>query len=265
VGEQTVRQLNPWSAIGLRTGQVRVQQTVRLLNEWSTIGSTNQFSIKINQCPTNGRTNRRLMNGLNNQWVSLETTEHCLMLRSCFFSTEGKSESKPGTESKSKSKPDSESKPESKSGTGDKSESKSNTEDEPEPNSDTKAKSETTSWFGWKWGRKHYEGGFQDKMNRKEAALILGVRANACQELILDRYRSLMRSNHPDLGGSPYVSGKINEAKEMLASRAKSDPQWAMRLKRRKERQARREARQEKRREAKEAKEAKAKNKTAKC
>lgn len=32
----------------------------------------------------------------------------------------------------------------------------------------------------------------------------------------MERYRSLMRINHPDLGGSPYICMKINEAKNFL-------------------------------------------------
>merc|ERR1712080_677808 len=78
------------------------------------------------------------------------------------------------------------------------SESKSNTDNksDSESNPESKDKSKSASWFGWEWGRKHYEGGFQAKMNRKEAALILGVRANSCEEMIMDRYRSIIISSH---------------------------------------------------------------------
>ena len=70
-----------------------------------------------------------------------------------------------------------------------------------------------------------HEGGFLDKMDRREAALILGVRENASKERIMERYRQLMKVNHPDLGGSPYVSTKINEAKELLSKTARSEEQ----------------------------------------
>ena len=70
-----------------------------------------------------------------------------------------------------------------------------------------------------------HDGGFQDKMDRREAALILGVRENASRERIMERYRQLMKVNHPDLGGSPYVSTKINEAKELLSKTARSEEQ----------------------------------------
>lgn len=69
----------------------------------------------------------------------------------------------------------------------------------------------------------YHEGGFAEKMDRTEAALILGVRDNASKEKIMERYRQLMKVNHPDLGGSPYVSTKINEAKELLSKTARSE------------------------------------------
>ena len=68
-----------------------------------------------------------------------------------------------------------------------------------------------------------HEGGFLDKMDRREAALILGVRDGATKERVQLRYRQLMKVNHPDLGGSPYVSTKINEAKELLSKTARSE------------------------------------------
>ena len=72
-------------------------------------------------------------------------------------------------------------------------------------------------------GVQYHEGGFGEKMDRTEAALILGVRDNASKEKIMERYRQLMKVNHPDLGGSPYVSTKINEAKELLSKTARSE------------------------------------------
>ncbi|KAH0624183.1 hypothetical protein JD844_007669 [Phrynosoma platyrhinos] len=45
----------------------------------------------------------------------------------------------------------------------------------------------------------YYRGGFEVKMTKREAALILGVRR----------------------GGSPYVAAKINEAKDLLEGQAK--------------------------------------------
>jgi DnaJ family protein C protein 19 len=33
---------------------------------------------------------------------------------------------------------------------------------------------------------------------------------------VLQVHRKLMKSNHPDLGGSPFIASKVNEAKELL-------------------------------------------------
>ena len=71
-------------------------------------------------------------------------------------------------------------------------------------------------WFGVGVGAKYYEGGFEDVMTRREAALILGVRESSDPKRIKDAHRKLLILNHPDTGGSTYLSGKINEAKEML-------------------------------------------------
>jgi hypothetical protein len=70
----------------------------------------------------------------------------------------------------------------------------------------------------------YYEGGFEDKMTKREAALILGCREAASKEQIMERYRVLIRLNHPDMGGSPTLAGKVNEAKIMLHQDAHSDP-----------------------------------------
>ena len=70
-------------------------------------------------------------------------------------------------------------------------------------------------WFGVGEGS-YYEGGFDDKMTKKEAALILGVRESSSAQRIKDAHRKLLILNHPDTGGSTYLSGKINEAKELL-------------------------------------------------
>ena len=63
---------------------------------------------------------------------------------------------------------------------------------------------------------KYYKGGFEAKMTKKEAALILGVSPNAAPKKIKDCHKRIMLLNHPDRGGSPYIAAKINEAKDLI-------------------------------------------------
>ena len=71
-------------------------------------------------------------------------------------------------------------------------------------------------FFDLSVGTKYYEGGFEDKITRKEAALILGVRESSAPKRIKEAHRKLLILNHPDTGGSTFIAGKINEAKELL-------------------------------------------------
>lgn len=70
--------------------------------------------------------------------------------------------------------------------------------------------------------RAFYRGGFQQVMNRREAALILGVREQAALEKIKEAHRRVMVANHPDSGGSTYLATKINEAKDILLKKSKA-------------------------------------------
>ncbi|XP_046868145.1 mitochondrial import inner membrane translocase subunit TIM14 isoform X2 [Drosophila willistoni] len=65
---------------------------------------------------------------------------------------------------------------------------------------------------------KYYKGGFEPKMSKREAALILGVNPSANKLKIKDAHKKIMLLNHPDRGGSPYLAAKINEAKDFLDS-----------------------------------------------
>lgn len=73
-----------------------------------------------------------------------------------------------------------------------------------------------TEWFGVGVGTKFYEGGFEEKMTRREAALILGVRESSTAKRIKEAHRKILIINHPDTGGSTYITSKVNEAKELL-------------------------------------------------
>lgn len=80
-----------------------------------------------------------------------------------------------------------------------------------------KRKEEGKPLFGsTSFGASFYKGGFKDTMDRREAALILGLRESADKKRIQAHHRRLLRLNHPDTGGSTFLSTKINEAKDML-------------------------------------------------
>ena len=68
---------------------------------------------------------------------------------------------------------------------------------------------------------KYYRGGFELKMSKREAALILGVGPSANQKRYRAAHRSIMLLNHPDKGGSPYLAAKINQAKDLLDTLSK--------------------------------------------
>ena len=63
---------------------------------------------------------------------------------------------------------------------------------------------------------KYYRGGFDAKMSKREAALILGVSPTAQAKKVRECHKRIMLLNHPDKGGSPYLAAKINEAKDLL-------------------------------------------------
>lgn len=66
-------------------------------------------------------------------------------------------------------------------------------------------------------GKAFYKGGFEAKMTKKEATLILSLSERSLtKDKVRKAHRTLMLLNHPDRGGSPYLATKVNEAKEFL-------------------------------------------------
>ena len=65
-----------------------------------------------------------------------------------------------------------------------------------------------------------YRGGFDAKMTKREASLILGIREKSTKTELREAHRKLMLLNHPDSGGSTYLASKINEAKDLLIGAA---------------------------------------------
>ena len=57
-------------------------------------------------------------------------------------------------------------------------------------------------------------------MGRDEAWQVLGLKPGAGPEQISEAHRRLMMKVHPDHGGSDYLAGKVNTAREVLLKRS---------------------------------------------
>uniref|UniRef100_A0A452SYT4 Mitochondrial import inner membrane translocase subunit TIM14 n=1 Tax=Ursus maritimus TaxID=29073 RepID=A0A452SYT4_URSMA len=69
----------------------------------------------------------------------------------------------------------------------------------------------------------YYRGGFEHKMPKQEAALTAGVSSTNNKGKIRAALLQIMLFNHPNKGGSPYITAKINEAKDLLQGQAKKN------------------------------------------
>jgi DnaJ homolog subfamily C member 19 len=57
----------------------------------------------------------------------------------------------------------------------------------------------------------------QARMTRREALQVLGLDDRATREDVQREYRRLIKRLHPDLGGSTYLTAKLNEARDVLS------------------------------------------------
>ena len=64
--------------------------------------------------------------------------------------------------------------------------------------------------------KKNYSKSGQNSITKKEAYQILGLNEGATKKEILESYQNLMKKNHPDLGGSDWITKKLNEARDIL-------------------------------------------------
>lgn len=62
----------------------------------------------------------------------------------------------------------------------------------------------------------HSEHKTSQEMTVEEASAILDIAADASEDEIQEAYRRLIRSNHPDQGGSRYLASQINLARDIL-------------------------------------------------
>lgn len=67
-----------------------------------------------------------------------------------------------------------------------------------------------------------YPGGFQHHLTESEALLILNITpaeiSNLNGVLLKQKHRKAVLQNHPDKGGSPYLTAKINEARDVISN-----------------------------------------------
>ena len=53
-------------------------------------------------------------------------------------------------------------------------------------------------------------------MDRDEAFEIPGLDKKATKDEIIERYNKLIKKNHPDLGGSEWITKRLNKARDIL-------------------------------------------------
>tara|TARA_B100001989_G_C24478101_1_gene432920 strand:+ start:56 stop:502 length:447 start_codon:yes stop_codon:yes gene_type:complete len=56
----------------------------------------------------------------------------------------------------------------------------------------------------------------KETMTKKEALEILGLDEGASKEDIIKSHQKLIKKNHPDIGGSDWITKKLNKARDIL-------------------------------------------------
>ena len=56
----------------------------------------------------------------------------------------------------------------------------------------------------------------KESMTKKEALEILGLNENASRDDIIKNHQKLIKKNHPDIGGSDWITKKLNKARDIL-------------------------------------------------
>ena len=75
-------------------------------------------------------------------------------------------------------------------------------------------KSKKNLWFIFK-NRNNFNNNAK-VTSKDEAYKILGLDFDATKDDIISAHKELIRKNHPDKGGSDYLSSKVNEARDIL-------------------------------------------------
>lgn len=69
--------------------------------------------------------------------------------------------------------------------------------------------------------RRRTANGASGNMSRQEALAVLGLSEGCTAAEVTDAHKRMMKSAHPDAGGSDYLAAKVNEAKDVLLGKTK--------------------------------------------
>ena len=64
--------------------------------------------------------------------------------------------------------------------------------------------------------KENYQKKNKSSMSKKEAYDILGLKEGASRDEIINSYQILIKKNHPDVGGSDWITKRLNQARDIL-------------------------------------------------